>query len=227
VSFGGTTVTSTPNHLFYSASRGAWVPVGSLRPGELLRGESGVTSPILAISPPRHGFIELYGIEVEEFHTYFVGGEAGSALVHNGMGDCFKKPLDAQGNPTPRGFKNADEFQEFAGRLKSGLPERTQPLFQGSSVTGTSYKTGKPFDVGRTSDFDIGLAGSELFERAKALGLKAKDGTRIGPLSPQDLENLGLSALQNQGSSAKRVGEKPPLTAIKPFVSRLFGSSSA
>jgi hypothetical protein len=24
------------------------------------------------------------------------------------------------------------------------------------------------------------------------------------------------------GSSAKRVGEKPPLTAFKPFVSRLF-----
>jgi hypothetical protein len=94
VSFGGTTVTSTPNHLFYSASRGAWVPVGSMRPGELLRGESGVTSPILAVSPPRHGFLELYGIEVEEFHTYFVGGEAGSALVHNGMGDCFTKPAE-------------------------------------------------------------------------------------------------------------------------------------
>jgi SEC-C motif/Pretoxin HINT domain len=93
VTFGGTTVTTTPNHLFYSANRGEWVPIGSMRPGELLRGESGVTSPILAISPPRHGFIELYGIEVEEFHTYFVGGEGGSALVHNGMGDCFKKPL--------------------------------------------------------------------------------------------------------------------------------------
>ncbi len=92
VTFGGTTVTTTPNHLFYSASRGAWVPVSSMRPGELLRGETGATSPILAISSPRHGFVELYGIEVEELHTYFVGDEAGSALVHNGMGDCFKKP---------------------------------------------------------------------------------------------------------------------------------------
>ncbi len=92
VTFGGTTVTTTPNHLFYSASRGAWVPVGSMCPGELLRGETGATSPVLAIGPPRQGFVELYGIEVEELHTYFVGNEPGSALVHNGMGECFKKP---------------------------------------------------------------------------------------------------------------------------------------
>jgi SEC-C motif len=199
VTFGDTTITTTPNHLFYSASRGSWVPISSMRPGELVRGETGVTSPILAIGPPRHGFVELYGIEVEEFHTYFVGDEAGSALVHNGMGDCFKKALqvDAQGNPIPHGFNSADEFQQFASRLKGELPEGTQPLFQGSSVTGASYKTGQPFDVGRLSDFDIGLAGSELFEKAAALGLKVKDGTRIGPLSPQDLENLGLSALQS------------------------------
>jgi hypothetical protein len=98
VTFGGTTITTTPNHLFYSASRGAWVPVSSMRPGELLRGETGETSPILAISQPRQGFVELYGIEVEELHTYFVGDDAGSALVHNGMGDCFKKPLTGMGN---------------------------------------------------------------------------------------------------------------------------------
>ena len=32
---------------------------------------------------------------------------------------------------------------------------------------------------------------------AKALGLRVKDGTRIGPLSPAALADLGLSALQN------------------------------
>jgi hypothetical protein len=119
VTFGGTTVTTTPNHLFYSASRGAWVPVGSMRPGELLRGETGATSPILAISSPRHDFVELYGIEVEELHTYFVGDEAGSALVHNGMGDCFKKPM----SPSDR-MPRADRFpsRDFSGRLHGDIP---------------------------------------------------------------------------------------------------------
>jgi hypothetical protein len=120
VTFGGTTITTTPNHLFYSANRGAWVPVGSMHPGELLRGETGVTSPILAISPPRQGIIELYGVEVEELHTYFVGGEAGSALVHNGMGDCFKKPMSP-----PDRMPGADRFpsRDFSGRMHGDVPQ--------------------------------------------------------------------------------------------------------
>lgn len=133
VTFSGTTVTTTPNHLFYSASRGAWVPVGSMRPGELLRDDRGLTRPILAISPPRHGFVELYGIEVEEFHTYFVGGEAGSALVHNGMGDCFKKPAmpteadHIKAVRTP-GRYNATVGSEAEARriVQSALPHATE-----------------------------------------------------------------------------------------------------
>jgi hypothetical protein len=61
---------------------------------------------ILAIGLLRHGFIEPYNLEVEELHTFFVGGEVSSALVHNGQGNYIKKPLpfDAQGNPIPHGF---------------------------------------------------------------------------------------------------------------------------
>jgi hypothetical protein len=201
VTFGGQTVTTSPDHLFWSASREAWVAVGSMRPGELLRSVEGAVATVETISPPRYGFIELYNLEVEELHTFFVGASGpGSALVHNGKGNYIKKPLqaDAQGNRIPHGFSNADEFQQFGSRLRGGLPEGTQPLFQGSSVTGRSYKTGKAFDAGRQSDFDIALAGPDLFGKAKDLNLKAKDGTRIGPLSPKNLEDLGLSDLQRQ-----------------------------
>jgi filamentous hemagglutinin len=106
--------------------------------------------------------------------------------------------MDDHGNPIPHGFASAEEFQEFGSRLRRGLPEGTQPLFHGSSVTGQSYRTGQPFDVGRRSDFDLALAGSTLFERARALGLKAKDGTRIGPLSDAQLDALGLLDLRNE-----------------------------
>lgn len=94
VTFGGQTVTTSPDHLFWSASREAWVPVGSMRPGELLRSIEGAVTRVEAISPPRHGFIELYNLEVEELHTYFVGASGpGSALVHNGQGNYIKKPM--------------------------------------------------------------------------------------------------------------------------------------
>ncbi len=93
VTFGGQTVTTSPDHLFWSASREAWVPVGSMRPGELLRNAQGTVTAVEAIGPPRHGFIKLYNMEVEELHTFFVGASGGgSALVHNGRGNYIKKP---------------------------------------------------------------------------------------------------------------------------------------
>ncbi|MEO6807753.1 MAG: hypothetical protein ABI353_01390 [Isosphaeraceae bacterium] len=106
--------------------------------------------------------------------------------------------MEGQGKPIPHGFKSAPEFQEFGRRLRIGLPEGTQPLLQGSSVTGRSYRSGEPFDEVRQSDLDVALVGLDLFEGGQALGLKAKDGTRIGPLSPQDLSNLGLLGLRDQ-----------------------------
>ncbi len=136
-----------------------------------------------------------------KLHTFFVGaGGIASSFVHNGQGNTVKRPLqvDVQGNPIPHGFNSAEDFQQFGSLLRSELPDGTQPLFQGSAVTGSSYSTGKPFDVGRQSDFDIALAGSDLFEKAKALNLKTKDGSRIGPLSAKNLEDLGLSVLQGQ-----------------------------
>jgi hypothetical protein len=94
-------------------------------------------------------------------------GSIASALVRNGKSNSFKKPrpMDGQASPIPHGFNNAEEFQEFSSRLKRELPEGTQPLFQGSSVTGRSYKSGEAFDEGRRSDFDIALVGPDLFEQ--------------------------------------------------------------
>jgi len=34
---------------------------------------------------------------------------------------------------------------------------------QGSSVSGVSFSTGQPFDVGRVSDFDVAISHPELY----------------------------------------------------------------
>lgn len=53
---------------------------------------------------------------------------------------------------TPLGFRNDGAFDDFAGNLNSGLRKAgfndVQPIFQGSSVTGKSFRTGQPFNVG-------------------------------------------------------------------------------
>ncbi|MFL8014166.1 hypothetical protein [Xanthomonas vasicola] len=71
-----------------------------------------------------------------------------------------------------------------------------EPILQGSAVTGKSFSTGKDFDDGRVSDFDIALASPELLQRAQDLGIGLRGaGTRTGPLSGRDLKALGLKDL--------------------------------
>ena len=121
------------------------------------------------------------------------------------FGTCLNREgkrflVDQPEGPVPQGFDTFDHFAAFASRLRAGLPDAVQPLFQGSSVTGVN-RAGEPFDAGRRSDFDIALVGPALFDAGRSMGLKAKDGTRIGPLSPQVLEALGLLGLRDELST--------------------------
>jgi hypothetical protein len=85
--FGDQTITTTPGHLFYSLDRKGWAGAVELRIGESLQSDKGERLRLDGKSRVRHGLIELYNVEVEQLHTYFVGRERGnSALVHNGVG---------------------------------------------------------------------------------------------------------------------------------------------
>jgi hypothetical protein len=141
----------------------------------------------------REGTFEVFNFEVDDFHTYFVSQDG--VLVHNIDCERLSRP---DGSPIPYGFDTVESYDAFANKLISNLPEGTEALFQGSSVTGKKYTTGELFDSGRTSDFDIALAGDKLFNQAKQLGYKAKDGTRIGPLDEEQIEILGLSKIREQ-----------------------------
>ena len=107
LTFGGLTVTTTPGHLFYSLDRRGWVGAETLHVGEALLNDKGERLRLDGKSRIRHGFVELYNIEVEQHHTYFVGRERGnSALAHNGVGGpggpgYIPGPANPQG-PVPR-----------------------------------------------------------------------------------------------------------------------------
>ncbi len=88
----------------------------------------------------------------------------------------------------PRGFDNAADFEAFGDDLYGGLRgasyDDVTAIFQGSSVTGQSFRTGAGFDVGRVSDFDIALSSPQLLSQADALGIGLRSGgTRTGPLT--------------------------------------------
>lgn len=103
----------------------------------------------------------------------------------------------------PYGFSSDEELRAFAAKLHSGLTAAgyTGVIVDigGSAVTGVKYTTGEPFDVGRISDYDLGLASSELFARAKALGIRLRpDKQRTGPLNLTQLKALGLYQLASE-----------------------------
>lgn len=86
LSFAGLTVTTTPGHLFYSLDRRGWVGAEVLHVGEALLNDLGERLRLDGRSRIRHGFVELYNVEVEQFHTYLVGRDpGGSVLAHNGV----------------------------------------------------------------------------------------------------------------------------------------------
>ncbi|SMG11593.1 hypothetical protein SAMN06295960_0273 [Paenibacillus aquistagni] len=123
--------------------------------------------------------------------------DAGDGKKIEGMGKPPHRIFDENGNPLPFGFSSDKQYDDFVKSLKEELPEGTQILFQGSSVTGVSHKKGLPFDQDRKSDFDIALVNDDLFLEALEIGrgggFKMKtDPNRIGPLDEKQLDRLGL-----------------------------------
>ena len=103
----------------------------------------------------------------------------------------------------PLGFSSRQLYEEFGSAAKNELRAAgyrdAEPYFAGSAVTGYSYRTGEAFDVGRRSDYDIAIVSPSILQRAKELGIPLRgNGTRTGPIRPQQLQSLGLEAIANR-----------------------------
>lgn len=83
-------IKTTPDHRFWSVDREQWAEIKTFRPGEFLETRRGVAVRVKALSPIRIEFCDLYGLEVEQDHTFFVGKE--EVWTHNGMGGGCRVP---------------------------------------------------------------------------------------------------------------------------------------
>jgi hypothetical protein len=201
-------IRTTANHLFFTDC-GWWKAAENLKIGDKILNSKGELKTLIgksveALQEPER----IYNLNVEDFHTYFVGSNG--LLVHNDCSEIMTEHLrdlvrifDEAGNAIPYGFSRLDEYRSFVSNLRNGLPSDTRIVFQGSSVTGVSHETGELFDLGRVSDFDIGLVQDDTFIRAldadSSYGFKMKtDPNRIGPLNTDQLNYLGLKNIADQ-----------------------------
>jgi hypothetical protein len=132
VSWPGNTVTGSPDHKFYSVSRGGYVPASELQVGEILRTKDDRFVPVTSVGERKLGLIDLYNIEVEHFHNYYVGaGEGKSVLVHNGVpgaGCNINIPRDATCTITKIGDLTKQEAAALARVWRAEQPLSTLPL---------------------------------------------------------------------------------------------------
>ena len=166
--FGGDqSIATPPGHPFWSVDRRPWVASGELHIGERPPAGDGSFVLVGEKSPLRRKLIDLYNIEVEEFHTDFVGDEGrGGVLAHNGLdGDCgIPKPAQPQQQPKVRSVY-ADGTRVYEGQQPSRLPVYNQsfdPAAQGAphtvlrrdTLNGRTYQ-GREYGPGNTPLRDI------------------------------------------------------------------------
>jgi hypothetical protein len=79
------TLSGTPEHPFFVPAAGGYVALGKLEPGTVLSTQDGSEARVIA-SRTRHGDFEVFNLEVEHAHNYFVsapGSNGPGVLVHN------------------------------------------------------------------------------------------------------------------------------------------------
>ena len=104
-------LTGTREHPFWVEAAAAWVPLWELAQGDVLTTYGGGKAVVVGLGA-RPGAHEVFNIEVDGPHNYFVradGSDAPSVLVHNKGGGCtipLGKLPDLKGVPGVFRFRN-------------------------------------------------------------------------------------------------------------------------
>ena len=195
VKWPGYTATSSPEHPYFSVSRQTYVPANELQVGELLRTDDNLVTPVQNVSEPRYGLIDLYNIEVEHFHNYYVGsGEGNSVLVHNGASaaggyintpkDAFKvgkhgeMPAPRPGQQSHHGAMSAWMKKNYPGYDPAKAPAVLMPEANHRATFGVyntwraemKAKMGGTFDWGNVSYSDMRSLSRQMFDAAGVPG---------------------------------------------------------
>lgn len=82
---------------------------------------------------------------------------------------------------------------------------------QGSFVSGVSFSTGQPFDVGRVSDFDVAISHPELYQKAEYLEIGKGGRTEPINMCSDTVKKLGIDNILQRLS---RISGDRPVNAM-------------
>ena len=125
------TLEATPNHRFWTTGS-AWTRADGLSVGSHLINPQGAPLTVVAVAPGKAG-TTVYNIEVDEFHSYYVG--TSPVLVHNGGGECWRNlpSLDQTGKVHGElpmvedlGKYSKDDLEQLQAELEQSVETRIQ-----------------------------------------------------------------------------------------------------
>jgi hypothetical protein len=192
------TVSGTAEHPFWLPAESRWVPMGELKPGDMLLPAQGATAAyVLATqrqhAPPDGEPFTTYNFEVEDFHTYFVG--VAGLWVHNtGRGPCevifsiyhnFRKRAGGNETQWDSLIKARDAMRDDGFDLVSG----TGPL-SGTKIPGVYWRrTVKEVNDEMFGEVASGGMSLQKLPSHKQIGDEFK-GSGIGSTGPKRLNDL-------------------------------------
>lgn len=89
-------IETTSGHLFWCVRRKGWIPAKDFAAGDLMRSRKRRAIRVRAVSTVYWRNESLYNLEVEDFHTYFVGNFDGDSVwTHNGLDFSCRVPKAA------------------------------------------------------------------------------------------------------------------------------------
>ncbi|MFE2046614.1 DddA-like double-stranded DNA deaminase toxin [Streptomyces sp. NPDC059477] len=115
----GSTLTSTSNHPFWSASDQTWKDASELAAGDSLRTPQNSTAAVVE-TRGWQGLQDAYDLTVDDLHTYYVSTGTTNVLVHNNDNPCPKWVTDIFDRLPPY-KKTFGEIRDPSGREITGF----------------------------------------------------------------------------------------------------------
>jgi hypothetical protein len=130
---GGRTITTTAEHPIYVRAKG-WAPAGLLEAGDLVMGKDGEWTAVEEVE--RTGRVEtVYNLRVQDFSTYFVGGESWgfSVWAHN----AYNAPKDVRDAAVAAAWKQEADLVRRTGQgTRNWTAKQMQQLLDTGKVRG-------------------------------------------------------------------------------------------
>ncbi len=222
VTWAGGRATSSPDHPYYSVTRRGYVHARELKVGEWLQGDDGLIVPVQGVSKPAFGLVDLFNIEVERYHNYYVGGTGGRAvLVHNSASpDYINTP--ASRSKAKDGYEPSahDDIAKIAPMKAStvidlsgpsvGFAKKAYERGMGFTYILRDKNTGEVLKVGKTT------GGVNIYERFNRYRRKSQEYGRAVEVEVWHVgKNAEAKAIERQlRTTLQNQGERLPWDAV-------------